>query len=250
MSDLTLQTLSPALADRLPDVPRWVEARALLRGGHCEVLGLREEPELSFVVLDTEALGGVIVVGAPADEAIRDAAARSTGGGSLVAPLEQAARIARLLPEWTATRAILHLLGDATRLPRVAPGQVRFVDAAELRRMDVPAELAEELAIGAEGSPVAATFVEGRPVSFCYAGAITETLWDISIDTLPEHRRRGHAALCVAHLIHHMQTMGKQPVWASIPENPASWMLARKLGFVPVDEVALFEPPEEGVAAG
>jgi GNAT superfamily N-acetyltransferase len=238
------------LADRLPDVPRWVEARALLRGGGCEILGLREEPDLSFVILDPEGLGGVIVAGAPADEAIRDAAARNTGGGSLVAPLEQAARIAKLLPEWTATRAILHLLGDAPRLPRVAPGQVRFVEAGELGALDVPAELAEELAAGAEDSPIAATFVDGRPVSFCYAGGITETLWDISIDTLPEHRRRGYAALCVTHLIHHMRAMGKQPVWGSDVANPASWMLARKLGFVPVDEIALFEPPEHGAAAG
>jgi RimJ/RimL family protein N-acetyltransferase len=242
MSDRTSLTL--LLADRLPDVPRWVEARALLRG-----VGLREEPELSFVALDMEALGGVFVVGTPGDEAIRDAAARSAGG-SLVAPLEQAARIARLLPEWTATRATLHLLGDAPRLPDVTPGQVRFLDAAELGRMDVPAALAEELAIGAEDSPIAAAFVDGRPVSFCYAGAITETLWDISIDTLPDHRRRGWAALCVAHLIHHMRALGKQPVWGSDVANPASWRLARKLGFVAVDEVALFEPPEHGDAAG
>lgn len=216
----------------------------MLRGGACEVLGVREEPELSLVLLDPGWLGGIIVVGAPADAAIRDAAARNTGGGSLVAPPEQAERIAKLLPGWTATRAILHLLGDAPRLPDAAPGQVRFVDPAELGALDVPAELAEELETGAEGSPIAATFVDGRPVSFCYAGAVTETLWDISIDTLEAHRRRGYAALCVTHLIRHMQTQGKQPVWASIPENPASWRLARKLGFVPVDEVALFEPPD------
>ncbi len=237
--------LGHALADRLPDVPRWVEARSLLRGGACEILGVRDAPELSFVVLDPGGMGGVIVVGAPEDDVIRDAAARSMGGGSLVAPLEEADRIARLLPAWTATRAILHRLGDAPRLPDVAPGQVRFVDPAELGAMDVPAELAEELVTCAEGSPVAATFVDGRPVSFCYAGAVTETLWDISIDTLESHRRRGYAALCVTHLIHHMRARGKQPVWASIPENPESWMLARKLGFVPVDEVALFEPPED-----
>lgn len=232
------------LADRLPDIPRWVEARDLLRGGRCQILGLREAP-LSFVIADREGPGGIIVAGAPADEAIVEAA-RTTRGGSLVAPLEQAERIARLLPAWTATRAILHLLGDAPRLPEPAPGQVRFLVADELARLDLPADLTEELAYPAEGSPIAATIVHGRPVSFCYAGAITETLWDISIDTLAEHRRRGYAALCVTHLIHHMHGLGKQPVWGSDVENPASWMLARKLGFVPVDEIALFEPPEEG----
>jgi RimJ/RimL family protein N-acetyltransferase len=242
MADQT--SLGHSLADRLPDVPRWVEARDLLRGGRCEILGLHEEPELSFVVRDTGPLGEIIVVGAPADDAILAAATRSTGG-SLAAPLNQAERIARLLPAWDATRAVLHLLGDAPRLPEVAPGQVRFLEPGELARLDLPGELAEELADTAQGSPIAAALAGGRPVAFCYAGAITETLWDISIDTLPEHRRRGYAALCVTHLIHHMHARGKQPVWASVIGNPASWMLARKLGFVPVDEIALFDPPED-----
>lgn len=239
-----LKDLGQSLADRLPDVPRWVEARDLLRGGRCEVLGLREQPELSFVLRDPQALGGIIVVGAPADEAIGAAARRNTGGGSLVAPPDQAERVARLLPAWTATRAVLHLPGDAMRLPDAAPGQVRFLEPEEIGALDLPGELAAEFQERAEGSPLAATFADGRPVSFCYAGAITESLWDISIDTLPGHRRRGYAALCVTHLIHHMRALGKQPVWASVVENPASWKLARKLGFVPVDEVALFDPPE------
>jgi RimJ/RimL family protein N-acetyltransferase len=34
---------------------------------------------------------------------------------------------------------------------------------------------------------------------------------------------------------------GKRPVWGSLEENPASWRLARKLGFVVVDEIVLFE---------
>jgi hypothetical protein len=38
-----------------------------------------------------------------------------------------------------------------------------------------------------------------------------------------------------------MHTQGKQPVWQAVEENPASWRLAQKLGFVPVDELALFE---------
>lgn len=237
-------SLSRSLAERLPDVPRWVEARALLLSGECEVLGLREEPELAFVVLDPGPLGIVVVVGAPADDAIVAAADRSRGG-SLIAPLEQARRIAGLLPAWTASSAILHLLGDAPRLPDPAPGQVHFVGPGELLRAHgIPAGLAEELQAAAEGSPIAATIVDGQPVSFCYAGSVTETLWDVSIDTLPEHRRRGYAALCVAFLVRHMQARGRQPVWGSDVANPASWRLARKLGFVPVDEIALFDPPD------
>ena len=95
---------------------------------------------------------------------------------------------------------------------------------------------------GAEQSLIAAAFVNRQPVSFCYAGAMTESLWDVSIDTLPGYRRRGYAALCVTYLIYHMLAKGRHPVWQALEDNPASWRLARKLGFVPVDELALFEP--------
>jgi RimJ/RimL family protein N-acetyltransferase len=41
-----------------------------------------------------------------------------------------------------------------------------------------------------------------------------------------------------------MQAHGKQPVWAAEEDHPASWRLAQKLGFVPVDVLALFKSPE------
>jgi RimJ/RimL family protein N-acetyltransferase len=239
----TTMSLSQSLAKRLPDLPRWVEARALLLGGACEIHGLREEPELSFVVRGPD-VEEVFVVGAPADAAILAATERNVRGGMVIALPDQAERIARLLPEWSRSRAVLHLLGDSPRFPDVPPGRVRFLDPALLPHLPVTPELLRDLEIGAEGSPIAATFVDGEPVSFCYAGAITESLWDIAIDTLPGHRRRGYAALCVTHMIHHLQAQGKQPVWGAVDENPASWRLARKLGFVPVDELVLFEPRE------
>jgi RimJ/RimL family protein N-acetyltransferase len=240
----TTMSLSQSLAKRLPDLPRWVEARALLLDGACEIDGLQEEPELSLVVREPD-LEEIFVVGTPADAAILAAAERNVRGGMVIALPDQAERIARVLPEWSPSRAILHLLGDSPRLPDVPPGRVRFLDPAVIPSLPASEELLRELGIGAQGSPIAATFVDGEPVSFCYAGAITESLWDIAIDTLPGHRRRGYAALCVTHMIHHLQAQGKQPVWGAVDENPASWRLARKLGFVPVDELVLFEPREQ-----
>ncbi|HEX2204788.1 MAG TPA: GNAT family N-acetyltransferase [Longimicrobium sp.] len=232
-----------ALALRLPDVPRWVEARDLLLHGDGEVTGLAETPELSFVVRDPET-GFVAVVGTPDEGAVRAAARPDAPGAVVVAAPEEGARLARLLPGWRGTRARLHLLGDSPTLPDPAPGQAGFLDPAALDTLPLPDELRWELRIAARHSPIAATLAGGRPVSFCYAGAITESLWDVSIDTLPGHRRHGYAALCVAHMIRHMRGQGKQPVWGAVEENPASWRLAAKLGFVPVDELALFEPRE------
>jgi GNAT superfamily N-acetyltransferase len=232
---------SHALAQRLPDIPRWVEARALLLRGDCEIFGLREAPDPSFVVRDpvTEL---VVVIGTPAVKAIRAAVEPNVSGGTVIAPLDRRALLAEALPEWHGTRAILHVRGSTTALPAAVAGQVRFLDPEVLERLSLPEPLRRELEIGAEHSRVAATYVEGQPVSFCYAGAITESLWDIAIDTLPGYRRHGYASLGVAYMIQHMAAQGKQPVWGAVEENPASWRLAQKLGFVPVDELALFEP--------
>ena len=162
--------------------------------------------------------------------------------GSVVASLDDADWLAQTLPGWSRTRAILHLLHDPSRLP--PPGaNVRFLDPSTIEQLAIPEQLRRELRFGAEDSPIMTTFVHDQPVAFCYAGSITESLWDVSIDTLPQHRRRGYAALCAAHMIRHMAAQDKQPVWGAVAENPASWRLAQKIGFAPVDEIALFEPP-------
>ncbi len=231
--------LGSGLVQRLPDLPRWVEARAWLLWGRCEIFGLREEPELSLVIRDP-ATEGVVVIGTPEVNAIRVAVARNAR--CVIAPWGKLAWLAEALPDWIGTRAILHELRNPRLLPVAEPGRVGWIDPARLDDLSIPEELLGELRIGALQSPIAATFVDRRPIAFCYAGAVTETLWDVAIDTLAEHRRRGYAGLCAAHLIRHLQAQGKQPVWGAVEDNPASWKLARKIGFEPVDELALFEP--------
>ncbi|WP_290650626.1 hypothetical protein [Aquisalimonas sp.] len=66
-----------ALARMLPDLPRWVEARALLLWGRCELCGLHEAPELSFVVGDP-ATERIAVVGSPAVDGVVAAVERTT----------------------------------------------------------------------------------------------------------------------------------------------------------------------------
>jgi RimJ/RimL family protein N-acetyltransferase len=76
-------------------------------------------------------------------------------------------------------------------------------------------------------------------VSFCYATSETETLWDVSIDTLAAWQGRGLAAGCVGAMVERMLAVGKRPVWGAAERNAASLALARKLGFEPVDRLAL-----------
>lgn len=231
-----------SIAQQLPDLPRWVEARSLLLSGDCQIFGFQNEAELSGIVCDSDT-EAVFVIGAPATSIVRIAVEQNMDC-EVIAPMEQAAWLADVLPEWTSTRIIVYGLGDIQSLPEAPAGMVGDFDMTTLDRISIDEELREELESGAEESVILATFVEQQPVSFCYAGAVTETLWDIAIDTLPEHRRKGYAALCVSQMIRHMLTQGKRPVWQAVEENPASWRLAEKLGFTPTDELVLFEPRE------
>jgi GNAT superfamily N-acetyltransferase len=232
---------SQAIAQRLSDLPRWVEVRDLLLEG-CELLGLQEEPELSFLVRDADTKS-IFVVGTPAPGAVEAAIQQNEHGGSIIATQEQASWLVDLLPGWTRTRIIVYTLPHLHRLPSVDDGMVTFLDPRTLPQLALPSDLREELEAAANFTQIAATFVAQQPVAFCYAGAVTETLWDISIDTVPEHRRQGHAGRCVAYMIRYMLSQGKHPVWQAVEANSASWRLAQKLGFVPIDELALFEAP-------
>ena len=109
----------------------------------------------------------------------------------------------------------------------------------------LPLALKAELLIAARNTQVAATIVDRLPVSFCYAGSETETLWDISIDTLEGFRGRGYAVMCIAYLIHEMKKQDKQPVWGALESNRASIRLAKKLFFEPMDSLFVFEQKPE-----
>lgn len=207
----------------------------MLLSGECEILGL--EGGTDFVVRDPELIS---VVGHPSQETIREAVSRERV--DLLAFPENRDHVTAALPGWTGVRATLHLLGDNPMLPEVAEGSVRWLAASEINTIEgLPPELRSELELGAEGSPVVAALEDGRPVAFCYAASRTEGLWDIAIDTLAGHRRRGHAARCVSYMIEHMKPL--RPVWGAEETNAASLGLAARLGFVPVDELIVFHPP-------
>ncbi|QIN79859.1 GNAT family N-acetyltransferase [Rubrobacter marinus] len=237
------------LAALLPDTPRFLETRGMLLEGCCEILGSDEGGEggPSFVargLYPEEKL--VSVVGRPPDEWVAEAVARNEGSGAVIAMPENAASVARTLPGWEMQTAVLHRLGEGGLLwtPR---GDVRMLSGPEgLRALPsgLRAGLGAELeGVLGRGTPLAATFVGGVPVSFCYVASETEGLWDVSIDTLEGHRRRGYAASCAAFMVRHMrETRGKEPVWGALETNAASMNLAALLGFVPVDRYFVLEP--------
>ena len=212
----------------------------MLLSGRGEVYGPGIAGE--FAVLDRED-GLVCVVGRAGQEEIR-AAVRNRGVHSVISAMEDRDHVAGVLPGWEPRRAVLHLPGgEGLRLPSVSEGSVRFLEVAEAGSLEgLTADLREELEVAVRRSPVAAAIWQGRTVSFCYAAARTEGLWDISIDTLEGFRRLGLAARCVSYMADAMDREGLRPVWGAEETNAASLGLARKLGFEPVDEVAVFHP--------
>jgi GNAT superfamily N-acetyltransferase len=227
------------LAALLPNVPRWLELRWMLRNLACEILALEEAPELSFLALERRTRS-VEIVGRPDAEAIASAATRAEAA-EVIAPIESADHVAAALPGWAAQPAILHALSSEHHLPAM-DGRVRLLASEEVADLDVPEELHQELMLAVETArSIAAKFIDGRPVSFCYDGSETETLWDISIDTLEPFRRQGHAAACVGFMIDLMRKRGKEPIWGALEHNAASMGLAGKLGFVPADRIVVFD---------
>lgn len=232
------------IALRLSDIPRWVETRSILLSGSGEVTGFGD---YGFVVTNAE-YGLVCVLGRPDVRDIREAVSKLSGQRAVLCASEDRDHVREALPDYETVRAVLHLPGgDGLSLPEVPEGAVRLLEPGEVRRsLDrVPDDLRRELGFAVRRSPVVAAFSEGLPVSFCYAAARTETLWDVSINTVEGFRRLGMAGMCVAYMEGLMRSAGLTPVWGAEETNPGSLALASKLGFVPVDEVAVFHPPHQ-----
>ena len=97
-----------------------------------------------------------------------------------------------------------------------------------------PAEMRDDVR---RATILAAKRVDGQFVSTCSTEAITETRWDVSIDTLEPHRLRGHGRECFLALDGVLRQRGRRPVWGATLDNAASRAMARSLGFVPIDEI-------------
>lgn len=226
------------IANKLPDIPTWVEVRDLLFSEECEVFGVEEHPDLAFVLHapDEET---VYVVGLPSDQAIQKGVKRLKSG-SIVTLSNQAERLRHNFPYSNTDRIYVYGLRTLDHLRPLEDIVVRFVEKELLEKLQLPSDLLEELTAAVKYSLISAAFVEQRPVSFCYVASETESWWDVSIDTLSAYRRRGYAGVCFFHLAQHMLSIGKYPVWQALMSNPASFKLAEKLGFEKIDEFVVF----------
>jgi RimJ/RimL family protein N-acetyltransferase len=254
--------LAKRLLAALPDIPRWVETRSPLLHRDCELMGLSEKP-LTFVVVDK---GGAIatVVGTPPAEAIWEAVKVMGPEGHLLGQNDNREHIESALPGWQGETAILHLLADESALQKAAGDRgnpdpivqamhgegpdpsVKVITNVVLAQMqELPDALRAELNRALLRWLVVAAYTPSdEPASLCYAGAPTESLWSIAIETLEPYRRRGYATQAVRYLVDLMWERRKRPIWAALESNTASLALAKKLGFRQVDTLVLMHAPD------
>ncbi len=219
----------------------------MLLSGRCAIFGGKREE--GYVVRSSD-MPLICVVGHPGPEAIRQSLSLVSGPIEILSPPESADEVARALPDWEREGATIRLLSrQAADAAQTTSGTIGLLSGNKAPSLDhLPRALREEIQnVLGFSSHVAAAFVDGVPVSFCYAASETETLWDISIETLEAYRRRGLAYDCVNFLIHHMSVHGKAPVWEASDSNIPSQRLAAKLKFEPVDRIAVFSPRAEAM---
>lgn len=216
----------------VPDLPRWVETRGLLLREGSTVI---ENPVHGGFVVWSEDAGLGSVVGEPDPRALARAADQVP---QLLAFADDVDRVRSLLPGFGAERPTIHA-APAQPLPPSPPHRCRELDRSEIGSLPhLPVDLRSELTAAANaGARIVAACDGVQPVAFAYAAWETETLWDVSIDTIESHRRQGYAAAAALHLMWVMRERGKSAVWGAADSNPASANLARRLGFVEVDQL-------------
>jgi GNAT superfamily N-acetyltransferase len=216
---------------QLPDVPIWVETRDLLLWDGSRLL---ENPARSGFVVWSPEDGSGSVVGEPEPHALAQAARDVP---ELLAFADNIESVRSLLPGFEAE--IASIFSAPELLPPAPPHRCRRIDPNEISSLShIPGDLLEQLChVAEEGLPVAAAFDGALPVAFAYVASETESLWDVSIDTIESHRRQGYAAAAVVHLMRSMKEKGKSAVWGALESNRASANLARRLGFVENDRL-------------
>jgi hypothetical protein len=221
------------LALALPDEPRWVEAHGIA----ADPTGWRRELGTGIAV-GHDAARLIVIVIADGDEAAT-IATEYPQHTILVATDELAATLRDVSGRRT-VRAILHTLPDPSVLPDLE-GAAPLPGDAPLEH--VPAALAEELAYARTRRwQIWSAYVDGAPVSFAYAPWRSPRWFDVSVDTLATARQLGLATITAAAMIQHERAAGREPVWGADEGNVASLQLAKRLGFVAVDEVWVAPP--------
>ncbi len=251
----TREGVDPLVRDdllaHLPDKPRFVMARGLLLANRGRVLlGPEGRRGAGFFVLDADRPRMCQAVGRPVGGLVEQLIGDCADCHEILCAAETGEHFASLLPGWVARPATAHVHPDPSELTARRGHDVRLLRAEDGEALGhLPSRLRADIRLALEHAPVSATFLDGRPVAFCYAAYETEAWWDVSVDTVPEERRKGLASAAASLLVEQMLEQGKRPVWGALDANGASLAMAAKYGFRAVDRMMVFTPPERRAEA-
>ncbi len=240
---------APATAAALTvaaDEPRWVEARGLLLSGRGRVVAGDQLASGWVVQSDDDRLS--VVVAHPDAGELRRIVGSLHGPWTVMAHADAAEMLLGALADWQMTPATVH--AHPHGMLALPEAHAPVPETAHLDPHDtdltahVPAMMRAQIVHASAHSPVVAAFAGGRPVAFAYAAFETESLWDVSVDTLEPFRRKGYATAAVRAMAAVMRRRFKRPVWGAFDSNEASIAMARRLGFEPVDRLLVFSRRE------
>jgi GNAT superfamily N-acetyltransferase len=223
---------------QLPDEPRFLEARAMLRNG----AGCRGA-DGNYLIWQS-GTGLVALVGRPAPAVIRDTLAGNPEMVTMLADSGQSAAAAAAIPHWERSTAqrLVHVENRSRR--NKMPLCIRFLSRADANGLrNLPDDIRAAVRVAAIDGAAAAVWAGGHPVSVCYTGWQTESLCDVAVFTQPEHRGKGYATAAAAHVLSHIRATGRLACWFADESNTASLSIARKLGFRRSDQAIVFRRP-------
>ena len=251
---------------RVPDLPQWIDTRGMLLTGRALVTFPPSQRFFSdgFVV-EHPSRALLSAIGNPPGVIVAERASAMQGDVNVLCGEDTAETVGNALPSWIRRGVRLFALpgvmpwelwqedGDIAiftranapslaHLPESLRGEIADALEGHPSARFVPGKLPERLSADASPTPVpvAAVFTDGQPVAFCYPVLQTETLWDVSVETLEAFRGRRFAARAARAMVRYMRGSNKAPVWGSLETNAASLSVARQLGFEEAGRLIVF----------
>ncbi len=89
------------------------------------------------------------------------------------------------------------------------------------------------IVLKSQKAPYIGVIVDGRLVSLANSSRQTSSACELSIDTIPEVRRRGYAAAATTLWTAIVQQKGLVPIYSAFAWNTASLRLAESIGYMP-----------------
>jgi len=219
----------------VPDLPRWVEASAIVGTGQhwIEAAGAGQ-------VIGHAPSSLMVAFGDVDAAAVAAIAAARPGWSMLAAPEREDVREALAAIGWWVEAARLFTLPDPASLPD-DEGAAPLPADTDLGH--APPALAAEVRAEQERGTVWTAVVDGAPACFAFAPWRSARWFDVSVDTLVGYRQLGLATRVVTAMIRAERAEGREPVWGAVESNAASQRLAERLGFAAIDALWVATAP-------